>query len=75
MNKVLSRLLLGGSFIALAAGSLRASYAQGDEGIETVTVSASRLSLAGYTDPTPVTVVGAAELESNAKNDLGDAIR
>ena len=74
MNKILSRLMLGGSVVALAAGS---SYAQGGNGdaLETVVVSASRIAIAGYTAPTPVTIVGAAELEANAKNDLGDAIR
>ncbi|HVZ28156.1 MAG TPA: TonB-dependent receptor [Rhizomicrobium sp.] len=76
MNKILSRLMVSGSAIALAASSANVAYAQGDsENIETVTVSASRISIAGYTAPTPVTVVGAAELEANAKNDLGDAIR
>jgi outer membrane receptor protein involved in Fe transport len=78
MNKILSRLLAGGSVIAIGAASAGVSYAQGASdtgGIETVTVSASRISIAGYTAPTPVTVVGAADLEANAKNDLGDAIR
>ena len=76
MNKMLNRLMLGGSVIALSAAAAGAGYAQGDAGgIETVTVSASRISIAGYTSPTPVTVVGAADLEANAKNDLGDAIR
>jgi outer membrane receptor protein involved in Fe transport len=75
MNKMMNRLLVSGSVLALAAASSGASYAQGDTDIETVTVSASRISIAGYTAPTPVTVVGAADLEANAKNDLGDAIR
>jgi iron complex outermembrane receptor protein len=78
MNKILNRLMLGGSVFALSATPMGASYAQGvgdSTGIETVTVSASRISIAGYQAPTPVTVVGVAELEANAKNDLGDAIR
>src|SRR5450755_1500518 len=75
MNKLLSRLMLGGSTIALASAPLSLSYAQDNPDIEQVVVSASRISIAGYQSPTPVTVVGAAELEANAKNDLGDAIR
>jgi len=43
--------------------------------VEQVVVSASRISIAGYSQPTPVTVVGAAALESAAKADIGDAIR
>ena len=72
MNKLFSRLMVGGSIAAIAAASAGVARAQD---IETVTVSASRISIAGYTAPTPVTVVGAADLEANAKNDLGDAIR
>jgi len=79
MNKFFSRLMVGGSVIALTAASTAVSHAQGTAGgtgdIEQVVVSASRISIAGYQSPTPVTVVGAAELEANAKNDLGDAIR
>jgi outer membrane receptor protein involved in Fe transport len=74
MNKILNRLMVSGSVMALAAASATVARAQGDD-IETVTVSASRIAIAGYTAPTPVTVVGAADLEANAKNDLGDAIR
>ena len=76
MNKMLNRLMLGGSVIALSAASAGVSYAQGTSNdIETVTVSASRISIAGYTAPTPVTVVGAAQLLAEAKSDVGDAIR
>src|ERR1700690_4120415 len=76
MNKMLNRLMLGGSVIALSAASAGVSYAQGTSNdIETVTVSASRISIAGYTAPTPVTVVGAAQLLAESKTDVGDAIR
>ncbi|MBN9545284.1 MAG: TonB-dependent receptor [Alphaproteobacteria bacterium] len=44
-------------------------------GVEQVVVSASRISIAGYSQPTPVTVVGAAALEGAAKADIGDTIR
>src|SRR5579862_2625742 len=78
MNKILSRLLAGGSVIAIGAASAGVSFAQqasDANGIETVTVSASRISIAGYQAPTPVTVVGAAQLLAEAKSDVGDAIR
>ena len=43
--------------------------------IEQVVVSASRISIAGYTQPTPVTVVGAAQLENDAYASIQDAVR
>jgi outer membrane receptor protein involved in Fe transport len=46
--------------------------AQDDVGdVEQVVVSASRISIAGYTQPTPVTVVGAADIERDAQANLG----
>jgi iron complex outermembrane receptor protein len=45
------------------------------EGNEQVIVSASRISIAGYSQPTPVTVVGSAQLEEAAHADIGDTIR
>ena len=77
MNKLWLKLMLGGSTVALfAAASTGAVLAQGGNGdIEQVVVSASRISIQGYTQPTPVTVVGAAQLESDAFTDIGDAVR
>jgi outer membrane receptor protein involved in Fe transport len=46
-----------------------------DSAIEQVVVSASRITIAGYTAPTPVTVVGAAQLESDAFANIADAVR
>ena len=43
--------------------------------VETVVVSGSRISVAGYTAPTPVTVVDAAQLQRDAQPDIADAIR
>src|SRR5256885_219021 len=43
--------------------------------VETINVSASRIQIAGYDQPTPVTVVGAAELQRDAKVDLADVVR
>src|ERR1700735_5234061 len=77
MHHLLQKLMLGGSTAALvSAGSLAGAWAQGsDQDIEQVVVSASRITIAGYTQPTPVTVVGVAQLEANAYADTGDAIR
>ena len=43
--------------------------------VETINVSASRIQIAGYDQPTPVTVVGAAELQRDARVDVADVIR
>jgi outer membrane receptor protein involved in Fe transport len=43
--------------------------------VEQVVVSASRISIAGYQQPTPVTMVGSAQLDSAANADIGDTIR
>jgi iron complex outermembrane recepter protein len=42
---------------------------------ETIVVSGSRISVAGYTQPTPVTVVGEEVLLRDAKVSIGDTIR
>jgi outer membrane receptor protein involved in Fe transport len=88
MHDLLQKLMLGCSTAAVfAAGSLEAVHAQqtstpastaaagNNNDIEQVVVSASRISIAGYQQPTPVTVVGAAELEKNAYADIADAVR
>src|SRR3954466_7815682 len=75
MHNLLQKLMLGGSTAALvAAAPLSSALAQGSD-IEQVVVSASRITIAGYTQPTPVTIVGAAQLEAAAKSDIGDSIR
>ena len=75
MNNLLQKLMLGGSTAALVAAMPIAARAQGDADIEQVVVSASRITIAGYTQPTPVTVVGAAQLEKDAFANIQDAIR
>ena len=78
MDSLLQKLMLGGSTVAMLAAASLAAYAQGaagDADVEQVVVSASRVTIAGYTAPTPVTVVSAAQLERDAKIDIGDAIR
>ena len=74
MENLWRKLMLGGSTVALiTATSAVSAFAQGD--IEQVVVSASRINIAGYTQPTPVTVVGAAQLERDAFADIGGAVR
>ena len=55
-----ARLIGSTALLALCAG---AANAQDNGDIEQVVVSASRITIAGYTQPTPVTVVGAAQLD------------
>jgi len=45
------------------------------ENPETVVVSASRISIAGYTAPTPVSVVDSKQLEQAANMDIGATLR
>ncbi|HMH65689.1 MAG TPA: TonB-dependent receptor plug domain-containing protein, partial [Rhizomicrobium sp.] len=76
MENLCKKLMLGGSMAAmLAAISTSGADAQDNASTEAVTVSASRISIQGYEAPTPVTVIGAASLERDAKVDIGDAIR
>src|ERR1700690_2356834 len=76
MDSLFQKLMLGGSTAALmAAMPIASAMAQGDNDIEQVVVSASRVTIAGYTQPTPVTVVGAAQLESDAYANIEDAVR
>ena len=80
MNSLLKNLLLGGSATALAFGaSYSAANAQPAAGsaddIETVNSSAGRLDLQGFTQPTPVTVIGIDTLNRDAKVNIGDEIR
>jgi iron complex outermembrane recepter protein len=73
-----SALLCGvASFALLGVGPASAQTASGADGTpsEQIVVSASRISIAGYQQPTPVTVIGAATLERNAQSDIGNAIR
>ena len=80
-KKLHRSLLTGTSLVALtfcaepvAAQTAPASDTQSGQ-IEQVIVSASRIDIAGYQQPTPVTVVGTEQLERDAQQNLGDAIR
>lgn len=67
--------LLFGLVAQSATAQTPADAADGGMGIEGITVSASRISIQGYEAPTPVTVIGAEQLDREAKIDIGDAIR
>ena len=72
-----TRLLAASSIFAIAASP---AFAQDNNSgstnsVEQVVVSASRISVAGYQAPTPVTVVDAAQLQRDAQTDIADAIR
>src|ERR1700753_1300061 len=71
MNNLFSKLMLGGSTVALFAVPTVASA----QDIEQVVVSASRIQIAGYQQPTPVSVIGAAQLLEAANADIGDTLR
>lgn len=85
MNSITKSFLLAASPIvlavcvplapALAQGAPAATSGAGSGTVETVTVSASRISIAGYTQPTPVTTIGIQALQSAAYPDIGNAIR
>jgi outer membrane receptor protein involved in Fe transport len=57
---------------ASPAPPAEAGEAAGDE---TIVVTGSRITVSGYTAPTPVTVVGEEQLLRDAKPTVGDAIR
>ena len=70
-----STLLATSSILAVSSVlSVNAAFAQGGD-IEQVVVSASRISIAGYQQPTPVSVIGAAALAEAANADIGDTLR
>jgi iron complex outermembrane recepter protein len=76
MKRFSSFLLASTSAATIATMSLvLPANAQEDGGTEAVTVSASRISIAGFEAPTPVTVVGLERIERDAKVDIGDVIR
>jgi outer membrane receptor protein involved in Fe transport len=69
-----SALLTSSSVMALSLAFAAPAFAQ-DTDIEQVVVSASRISIAGYQQPTPVSVVGATQLLEAANIDVGDTLR
>ena len=83
MDKLLHKFMLGSASAALlATASMTSALAQAANNgpdkaadVEQLTVSASRISIAGYTAPTPVTVVTSADLERDAQPTLADSLR
>ncbi|HET7084748.1 MAG TPA: TonB-dependent receptor [Rhizomicrobium sp.] len=69
------KLMLGGSVVALLATTAAVAQAQDANNVESVVVSSSRISIQGYEAPTPVTVIGAAQLQRDAHVSIGDSIR
>ena len=74
MENLCKKLMLGGSMAAMLAAITASATAQ-EQQTESVEVSASRIQIQGYEASTPVTVVGAEQLNRDAKVDIGDAIR
>src|SRR5580704_4689932 len=70
-----STLLAASSVVALSSVIGTGAFAQDSSGIEQVVGSASRIQIAGYQQPTPVSVVGAAQLLEAANADVGDTLR
>ena len=66
-------LKLGASLLVLLAVPALAQESSG--AVESVTVSGSRISLAGFEAPTPVVQIGLDKIERDAKVDIGDLIR
>ncbi len=73
-----TKLLAASSIFAIAASApalAQNNSSSSTNTVEQVIVSASRISVAGYQAPTPVTVVDAAQLARDAQPDIADAIR
>ncbi len=64
------------SLLFLSSASILAMFAAANaQEPEQVVVSGSRISIAGYEAPTPVTVLDAATIANDAHVDLGDSLR
>ena len=71
-------LLCASSLVAVAPLMAGAAYAQDaapSSAVEEVVVTGSRIATTGYRQPTPVTVVGEAQIQRDAKVSIGDSIR
>src|ERR1043165_7088925 len=80
MRNLVQTLKLSGSTAAIVAatlsfGSSIQAQAQNAAPVEQVQVTASRISIAGYQAPTPLTVVNADTIARDAHLDLGHQIR
>ena len=79
IEKIRAHLVTSVGTLALTAGAALAQNAPTQEAnaenSETVIVSASRISIAGYTAPTPVSVVDSGQLQQAANADIGQTLR
>src|SRR6185503_19993654 len=79
MNNLVQKLMLGCSATAMFTLFSPCAHAQpaqpSGEGVESVTVSGSRITIGGFQAPTPVTVVDTEKLEQNAYANITDNIR
>jgi outer membrane receptor protein involved in Fe transport len=80
MNSIVQKLMLGCSAAAMITAAMATARAQqvpqlSEQEVEEVTVSSSRISLGGFEAPTPVTVVGLEQLESDAYGNIQDSVR
>lgn len=79
MNNLRCNYLLSGSiatlaFFCLGAPTQAQDNSTGGNGIESVTVTGSLISNAGFQQPTPVTQIGATEIESAARINITDEL-
>jgi outer membrane receptor protein involved in Fe transport len=75
MSELVHKLLIGSSMAVIAvAMPAGAAFAQNAD-VETVVVSGSRITTAGYSQPTPVTVVGEEQLQRDAYSNMEDVLR
>jgi iron complex outermembrane recepter protein len=80
MNNLVQKLMLGCSSAAMVTALMASAQAQESQqpssaNAETVVVSGSRITIGGYTAPTPVTVVDTEKLESNAYANITEDVR
>jgi iron complex outermembrane recepter protein len=72
--RLLSRRLATVSALALAVAGAGAAAAQDTGAVEELVVTGSRLGRSGFTAPTPTTVIGATEMQSQAPVTIADVL-
>jgi len=78
MTNLLQKLMLGSSAVAMTTALVASAQAQQTQpsiAVEEIIVSGSRINLGGFEAPTPVTIVDAAKLQSNAYANITDSVR
>ena len=69
------RLALSSSTAVLAMMMSAPAMAQGQETVETITSSSSRIMSSGFDAPTPTTVISAADLQAQARPNVFDSLK